>query len=454
LAGLIRSPGNYSPFKNLAQAYDRRNFVLKMMLEKNLIANDDYRVARKEKIVVPPGPSVPLGAPFFVSYLQSVLKENYGDLLASEGLRIFTTLNAQTQELAERVLRQRLASYESTRPTIKLEKEKGRSLEGLLVAIDPQTGYIRAYVGGREFGQSQFDRVSMARRQPGSAFKPFVYAAALRKKEKWTLSSLVEDMNLTVESGGEPWSPQNYDEKEHGLVTLREALEQSYNLATARLALAVGLDEVIKLARDAGIESPLDPVPALALGAFEVTPLELLRSYTIFPNNGLRAEPVVFTNLVTRDGTVLERKSFKMKKVISHELAYLINAALTGVLDRGTGRSARALGFKEGAAGKTGTTTEYRDSWFVGYTPDLLTLVWVGYDDQVVSGLTGASGALPIWADFMRGTVKPESRDFEATEDIVLVEIDRATGKRFKRGCSEMFQEVFIRGTEPKEKCR
>ncbi|QQR79376.1 MAG: hypothetical protein IPJ69_08360 [Deltaproteobacteria bacterium] len=292
---------------------------------------------------------------------------------------------------------------------------------------------------------SQFDRVTEAHRQPGSAFKPFVYLTALNQEGgKYTLASTLEDTSFTVKSGDKNWSPENYDKQEHGTVPMREALEQSMNIATTRLAMDVGLDLVVDMAHGAGIDSPLDPVPSLALGAFEVTPLELIRAYTIFPNQGTRTEPVALMNVVTRDGVLLDKKSYQMKRVISPEVAYLMNNLLRGVVDRGTAASSRTMGFSGLAAGKTGTTSDYKDSWFAGYTPDLLAVSWVGYDDNTSTGLSGASGPLPIWTEFMKRMNPPgaSQADFSATDNIVMVKFER-DGKSY--------EEPFIKGTEPND---
>ncbi|MBI2982522.1 MAG: transpeptidase-transglycosylase, partial [Deltaproteobacteria bacterium] len=270
----------------------------------------------------------------------------------------------------------------------------------------------------------------------------------------WTAASQIEDKSFMIESGGEEWSPKNYDEKEHGTVTLREAFEKSLNIATSRLAIAVGPEKVVAVAKKAGIESSIEPYPSIALGVFALTPLELVRAYTIFPNNGILSEPIAITSVVTREGAVLEKKSFKMRRVISKELAYLMNNLMRGVIDYGTGHATRLLGLTGLAAGKTGTTTDFRDSWFVGYSPQLLTLTWVGFDEEAETGLSGASGALPIWTDFTKQVDRTKETDFLATDDILFLKIDRATGKRASRRCGEEYEEVFIRGTEPKEKCR
>ncbi len=422
--------------------------------DKGLITEAEFRKARKERITTAPPARKPLGSPFFVDTLKGQLRESYGDLLASEGLRIFTTLDAEAQETAEGVVERRLQELERSRPAIKKLAAEGKFLEACLIAIDPQTGFIRAYVGGRDYSISQFDRCSMARRQPGSAFKPFVYLTALDETGKWTAASLLEDRSFSVRSGGEEWQPKNYDETEHGTVTLREALEQSYNIATARLAIDIGLDRVVETAKRAGLTTPLDPVPSVALGAFEVVPLELAQAFTLFPNQGILSHPVSWTHLVTRDGVVLEKKSFKMERVITPERAYLMNSLLRGVIERGTGQAVRLLGMTGLAAGKTGTTSDFRDSWFIGYSPQLLTLVWSGYDDGTPSGLSGAAGALPIWADFMKKAAPSGDEDFIATEDILLLKVERASGKRWERRCGESFEEVFIRGTEPRQSCR
>lgn len=460
LAGLIRLPGEYSPYRNMSKAVDRRNLVLKMMREQGKIEAKDYEAARKEKMFLPPARAEEGGAPFFIDFVRTELKENYPEeVLKSEGMRIFTTLDLEAQEIAEAVVKKRLGEIESSRPKLKKLKGEGKTLEAALIAVQPQTGAIRAFVGGRDYGATQFDRVRDALRQPGSAFKPFVYATALQTGEAsnergWTLASTIEDTSFSVKVGGKTWSPNNYDGTEHGTVTLRQALEQSYNISTTKLAIEVGLEKVIDLARQAGIASDLKPYPSLALGAFEVTPLELARAYTIFPNQGTRSEPLAITSVVTRDGVVLEKKGFKMRKVLSPDVAYLMNSVLRGVLDRGTAKSARTMGFTGLAAGKTGTTSDYKDSWFVGYTPDLLTLVWVGYDDNTTTGLSGASGALPLWADFMKGVNPPGAakEDFPGTENILLVKVDK-TGKLYEEDCGEPIEEAFLRNTIPTEKC-
>lgn len=471
LAGLIRAPGEYSPYRNPEKARDRRNLVLKMMREQDRITEKQYQEARKEKIILAPHSDKVFQASFFIDFVRKELQESYSaDILTSQGLRVFTTLDMRAQEIAEGAVAKRLQELEASRPKFKKRSEEGKPLQGLLLALQPQTGYIRAFVGGREYETSQFDRITDAHRQPGSALKPFVYLAALATGESipspsgeesaetapqfWTLASLIDDSRFSVKMAGQDWTPENYDRVEHGPVRLRQALEESLNIATAKLAIEVGLDKIVRLLRDAGIESPLQPYPSLALGAFEVTPIELARAYTIFPNQGTRAEPIAVLGVMTRDGKVLERKSFQIQQVVSPEAAYLVTSALKGVLDRGTAASARSLGFNGLAAGKTGTTSDYRDSWFVGYTPDLLALSWVGFDDNTATGLSGSSGALPIWVQFMK-MVNPSGAsrvDFPATDKIILVKISNS-GDLYRPACGEPIEEAFLRGTEPTVAC-
>ena len=458
LAGMIRSPGYYSPFNHPKRTTARRNFVLKKLLERKLILPPEYKQASKASLPKQRKRRALTRAPFFVDYVQKRLKENFpSDKLRSEGLRIFTTLDMNYQRAAEASLTTWLDKLERDYPFLKKRAAAGQHLEAGFVAMQPQTGYIRAYVGGRNYQKVQFDHISDAHRQPGSAFKPFVFLTALdptRGPEPYTLASLIPDESFHVKAGGQDWSPSNYDKKEHGLVRLRTALEHSYNIATARLALDIGLEHVIYTARQAGIQSPLEEFPALSLGAFEVRPLELASAYTIFPNQGVRTEPVAIRQVVTPEGEVLEKKDFEMKRVFSEDAIYLMNRVLAGVIDEGTGRRARAMGLVGIAAGKTGTTSDYRDAWFVGYTPDLLGLSWVGYDDNSKTNLSGSTAALPIWTEFMKkATAGRHYRDFTATPRIVVVSVDKKTGLLSKASCGPAIDEYFIEGTYPRTLC-
>ena len=456
LAGMIRAPKRYNPFLQKDSAMERRNFVLKRMYEAHYISKDDYEKAIREPILTPTRTARTNLAPYFTDYVKNEIASAYSeDVLTKEGLRIFTTLDVSHQLAAERVVKEEIERLERDYASI-LPKDKVGELQGALISIQPQTGYIRAMVGGRDYEKSQFNHISQALRQTGSTFKPFVYLSAFdptRGGAFYAPSSIISDRSFNVEVGGKEWSPQNYDKMEHGDVSLREALAYSYNIATARLALSIGLDAVVDVARRAGIKSELSPVPSLALGAFEVTPLEMAYAYSIFPNGGIRAEPISVISVVTRDGKVLERKNMEMKRVFDPKPVYLTTSVLKDVLEYGTAAAARKLGFHGIAAGKTGTTDNYRDAWFVGFTPDYLALAWVGYDDNTPINMSGARAALPIWVRFMKEVVGDSKKDFTSPDGIILVKVDKNTGLLASPKCGEGVYDLFIEGTEPEESC-
>lgn len=456
LAGMIRSPSEYSPFRNKDRARARRDFVLDKMYDADLISAAERAAAKAEPINAPERSVNVVKAPFFIDFVKQQISEFYpSDVLTSEGLKIFTTLDMTSQLEAEGAVVGGLQKLETTFANV-LPKEQKAPLEAALVAIQPQTGFIRALVGGRSFEKNQFNHVTQAKRQPGSTFKPFVFLTAFdpkRSSQPFAPSSYIDDKAFTVKSGGEDWTPKNYDKKEHGRVTLRKVLEDSYNIATAGLAIQVGLDNVVQTARDVGIKSDLLAVPSLALGSFEVTPLELASAYTVFPNGGVRAEPISIINIVDKSGKVLERRSIEMKRVFASGPVYLTVDSMKGVLDRGTGASARSLGFRAIAAGKTGTTSDYRDAWFVGFTPQFLSLVWVGYDDNSQINMSGGRAALPIWTEFMKAAVGDSNEDFTSPKDVVLVKIDPLSGQIATKNCPEPVFAPFVEGAEPNEPC-
>ncbi|MDP2599453.1 MAG: PBP1A family penicillin-binding protein [Deltaproteobacteria bacterium] len=456
LAGMIRNPSEYSPIRNKQRAKERRNLVLKKMLDAGVIDEKAFKTAASEEIVTPKPKIKPVVAPYFIDFLKQQLAALYPqNVLETEGLKIFTTLDMTVQLEGDRALVVGLSQLERQYASI-LPKDHAEGLQGCVVVIAPQNGYVRAMVGGRNYASSQFNRCTQGMRQPGSTFKPFVYLTAMapkRAKKLFTPATLVEDAPFTVQTVEGPWTPKNYDGKEHGSVTVRKALENSYNIATAKIAMEAGLDEVVQTAKDAGIVSPLMPVPSLALGAFEVTPLELAGAYAIFPSSGLRAEPLSVINVMTSDGQILEKKTLKIKKSFYEEPIALTVQLMKGVLDRGTAASARSMGFKAPAAGKTGTSSEYRDAWFVGFTPQILALVWVGYDDNVPMQMSGARAALPIWTALMKQIAGSSTQDFPFPKGIIQVDIDPDTGLEATKQCPKTFTEYFIEDTEPQEKC-
>lgn len=457
LAGMIRNPSEYSPFRNSKKAVQRRNLVLKKMLEAGVIDLEQHDQAIAETLVTPKQKPRPAFARYFIDFLKVQLADFYPEeVLETEGLRIFTTLDMETQFAANEALVNGLSDLEKRFGHLFPEEYRQGKLQGCLIALSPQNGYVRAMVGGRDYNASQFNRCTQAMRQPGSTFKPFVYLAALdptRSEKSFTLASILEDRTFTIDTPEGPWSPQNYDKQEHGSVGLREALEKSYNIATARLALETGLENIVRTAHDAGISSLISPFPALALGVFEVTPLELAQAFTVFPNLGSAAQGLSIINVMTPAGEVVEKKTLKISRVFDPAPVSLVNSLMQGVMERGTGASARSLGFYGTAAGKTGTTSNYRDAWFVGFTPDLLTLVWVGFDDNTSMEMSGARAALPIWTALMKRAAGSSTKEFAFPQEIVQVTIDPDTGQLATRKCPQQRIEYFIRGTEPKEKC-
>ena len=452
LAGIIRDPGGYNPHVHAERARARRDLVLKLMHDQDRITDDQYARARGEALLVRAQERRYNDAPHFVDFVLREVAERYPrSLLESEGMRIFTTLDMGYQIAAERAVHDGIDNLEEGYPRL---REKAGQLEGALVALDPQTGFVRAMVGGRDYQRSQFNRAEQARRQPGSTFKPFVYLTAFLTPERWSPATIIEDLPFEVESGGQIWSPENYDRTYHGEVSLRNALANSMNIATSRLALDVGLNRVARTARDAGIQSRLQAFPSIALGSFEVTPLELASAYATLANGGIHTEPLSVLSAVDEDGRVVQSRDVEMERVLPADAVYLVNHMLQDVFEYGTARRARALGYTGQAAGKTGTTNSTRDAWFVGYTTEIVALTWVGYDDNTAMGLYGDRAALPIWVDFMkRSGYGNRSPGFPAPQNIVLVEIDPESGELAGPGCPGTRYELFVKGAEPTATC-
>jgi penicillin-binding protein 1B len=457
LAGIIRAPNTYSPVQHPERARDRRNLVLRRMRDLGML--DDRRLAQatRERLVVQRGTALGALGPYFADWVRAQVEQlQPADETSSGGLRIYTTLHPVLQRAAEAALARGLDRLEGQYRALRRNDPAAR-LQGALVALDPRTGEIRAMVGGRDYGQSQFNRVTQARRQPGSAFKPFVYLAALGHGPRgepphFTPASLLEDRPLTIGTGRTAWSPRNYESRYEGTVTVRRALEQSLNSATVWMAEAVGYDAVVRAAREAGFTSPLEPVPALVLGSFEVTPLELASAYAALAGDD-RMRPTGLRAVVDREGGASEPRAERSPGLKPDE-AFLITHLLKGVIDRGTGASARALGVDGSIAAKTGTTNEGRDAWFVGYTPRLVALVWVGFDQRDVLRLSGAQAALPIWADFMRtalGVVPAPA--FEPPLSVTFRDVDASNGKLATLWCPVVIREAFLASTEPRESC-
>jgi penicillin-binding protein 1B len=452
LAGMTRAPNLYSPAANPGRARERRNVVLARMRDLGMLNDADVRVAQAQPVTARPAPAH--FAAYFTDFFSREVEElGAGDVRGSPNARLYSSLDVNLQRLAEAAVARGVDRLEDRLGH--LRRANGERLQAVLIALDARTGQVRALIGGRDYQASQFNRAIFARRQPGSAFKPFVYLAALspeRQRAVFTAASVVEDSPLTLHVGGEPWSPRNYEDRYEGRVTVRRALERSLNTAAVRVATAVGLPVVIDAARALGIESPLAPVPALALGAFEVTPIELARAYVAFANAGTRPRgPMALVAAYEGDGSPLELEKPDAETPITPAEAYLMTSLLEGVVTNGTATAARELGVIGAIAGKTGTTNDGRDAWFVGYSPALVTLVWVGFDGNEPHGLSGAAGALPIWADFMKQAldVSPAVSAFPVPGGITFAQIDVTNGRLANRYCPEVARETFIAGTEP-----
>jgi penicillin-binding protein 1B len=460
LAGLIKAPNRYSPYRSLEEANQRRNVVLGKMLEEKFISRTQYEEARRQVIHRRELVKVVNDAPFYVDFLKRQLEENYSnEVLTAEGLRIFTSLDLRLQKMAEKALVDGLERLERDYPHLGKKSEEDR-LEGAIIVIKPQTGEVKAMVGGRDYQKSQFNRVFQAKRQPGSIFKPFVFLAALAHGSmesgiNFTPVTLVDDSPFKWEyEGQQEWEPNNYKDEYFGIVNFRTALEKSLNAATARIAREVGIKKVRDMAVRLGIHSHLPAVPSLSLGSVEVAPLEVAVAFSTLANNGVRTQPLAVKQVMDQEGGVLERRDIRVERVITPQLAFMMNHLMKGVLDRGTGRGARWHGFHRPAAGKTGSTNDLKDAWFAGYTPDLLAVVWVGFDNQTKLDLSGAQAALPIWAEFMkRATAGTPVTDFVPPPGVLLVEIDPLSGYRATPYCSQIIREAFLEGDEPVELC-
>ncbi|MBI5418590.1 MAG: PBP1A family penicillin-binding protein, partial [Deltaproteobacteria bacterium] len=371
LAGIIRSPNRYSPLRMPAAAKERRNWVLSRMLRLGMIDKARYGRAVRSPVRTNPRRIPARSAEYFVDYVQRIAEDSVGDGKPYRtGYRFLTSLDPVHQAAAEAAVAQGLAEIERGRPP------KDEPLQAALVAVDPATGEMTAMVGGRGYGETQFNRAADARRQPGSAFKPFVLLAAMRQtaagKENITLASPLSGEPVSVQTPAGKWMPANFEGKAYGTITVRRMIEESVNTAAVRLAMQVGLPEVVSAARDAGVTSPLSPVPSLALGSFEVTPVELAYAYATLASGGIRREPFPLDAILGPGGETISAGRPESTQAVDPRAAYLVGYTLEGVFERGTARAARGAGIRFPVSGKTGTTDEYRDSWFAGYTPEVV----------------------------------------------------------------------------------
>lgn len=461
IAGMIRAPNPYSPFRNPKRSKDRRDFVLRLMRREGEIEEPALRRALASPLVPRTRRQQRTIAPHFVDFVKSQLAEEYGQKLRTEGLQIFTTLDVDLHQAGQRAVTEGLGGLEKKYRRL-AAAAKEAPLQGALIFLEPQTGAVKVLVGGRDYRRSQFNRVTQARRQPGSLFKPFVFLAAFARRDMpipLTPATILSDSPVSVEwDKREPdqiWTPRNYDGNYRGPMSARRALELSINVPTVRAALEAGLPSVLAAARAAGIGSRLRAYPSIALGAFEISPMEIAAAYAVFANGGVRVEPNAIVGVLGGDGSVLQRKETPLSPALPADAVFLVNSMLRGAVQRGTASGARAGGLRGVLAGKTGTTNDGRDAWFVGFSPRFLTAIWVGYDDNRGLHLSGSEAAVPIFADFTR-SVPPGyfTENFPVPSNVVTAEIDPDTGLLAGSSCPRRMTEVFIEGTAPAMPCR
>jgi|GEM_PF-17012 len=474
LAGLPKAPSHYDPRRHPDEALTRRNLVLALMRDQGRIPRYLAEKARLGPLGIVPAPRqarTEAGlAPYFAEQVRRELEERFGPNLYTRPLRIVTTLDSTAQRAAEEELRRQLKLVESgdlgpfqgTRYASEAEPPEGGTpyLQGAAVMLDAHDGDVLAWVGGRDFAQSQFDRVIQARRQPGSAFKPFVYAAALA--DGWALSQPLLDQPLKVKlSSGQIWQPKNFSDRYDGQVTMRDALVRSKNVPTIRLADAVGLDEVVQAAHKAGIAETIASVPSLALGTVAVSPLELTTAYSGFASLGQAVEPRLLLRVEDEKGKVIWRSEPRRHAVMDPGVAFLITDVLAESLVSGTGNLVQQTGLKAPAAGKTGTTNEGADAWFVGYTPEIVGGVWIGFDKPrpILDQATGGRLAAPVWGRMLARVyqTRPAPKPWTAPASVVSLPVDPPTGLLIARGCAPQSgaarNELFLRGKEPAAYC-
>ena len=459
LAGIIKAPSFYSPRNHPKRAIARREIVLSRALEINSISQQEFNSARKQPLHIAAEPRFKRNAPFFEVALINELKDYINtEAISRAGVRVYTGIDLAMQRCAHRAIEKSFELIHARKPAT---KKIAGGLEVGLVAIEPHSGLIRAWVGGKNYAQNQFDHVYQAERQIGSTIKPFVYLTALDKEANQyktaTASSIIRDAPFEVTQPGQPvWKPENYDKKYRGDVTLRYALENSINIPSVYVATRVGIKNVARTIAGFRLADQVPEVPSIALGALDTTLLDLTAGYAAMANGGLYTRPRMFLHALDQEDRVLASSVISEQRVGKETTTYVITNILQGVLDRGTGALIRREGFTGIAAGKTGTSNDTRDSWFIGYTPQLATGVWIGNDKNLSTTLTGASGAGVVWSHFMQcAGERLEDTPFLPPPGVVFADIDTATGKRVSRDCpgSTTVKEVYIEDNVPPFLC-
>lgn len=454
LTGLLVAPEYYSPIKSISRAKYRQRIVLNRMVDEDIITKEEANKAYDQEIVLSTRPVLSYKAPFFTSYIIQQLKTLYGEeALYTSGMKIYTTLNYELQKEAERVVKKYIEV--GKRPSY-IGGKKVPSLnytEASLLSLDPQTGYILAMQGGSDFLKNEFNRTTQAKRQPGSAFKPFIYLTALQKG--FSPGTFIEDSPVTYNTIEGPYSPGNYSQTYEGWIPLRKALEKSINVISIKLNYLIGPQHMVDVAKQIGIQSPLSPILSLPLGANEVTMLELTSAYGVFANSGIRVEPTGIIRIEDRDGTPLFEHKIRERRVFDANLINTLVDMMQGVVKYGTGRQASLPSHP--VAGKTGTTSDYRDAWFIGFVPQLVSAAWVGNDDNSpTQKITGGSIPAAMWKEFMTEAVqilKVPKRKFTKPKGLVEKDVNWLTQKLATEFSPKdhVTTEKYWKGSEPKE---
>ncbi len=454
IAGMPKSPSRYSPLVDKSLALKRRAVVLRQMARNGTITREQLIAAESSPLNLAKGRDISIKAPYFVAYVRNFLEKEFGGArLYRTGLTVYTTLNYKMQQAAEKAVAKGLEQLSGRMQKHGLPVVE--SPQAALVSLDARQGAILAMVGGVDFQESSFNRATMARRQPGSAFKPLVYGCAM--ENGFAQNHVIWDAPVVFKGAKDDldWTPENFSGKFKGEMTLREALSVSQNIPAVKLLNKIGPSTAVQWAYRMGIESPLEPSLSLVLGTSEVTLLELTAAYAVFPNGGVGTRPFAILEVMDREERSIWRARPQMHTVVSPETAAIMTDMLQAVVQAGTGKAARRIG--RPVAGKTGTTDSYKDALFVGFSPTIVVGVWVGLDHHGTLGKkeTGARAALPIWIDFMEEALSGcPYRDFSLPEGVVKVRIDMESGLLASENCPNTVAVVFKKGTEPKKYCK
>ena len=449
LAGLPKAPTTYSPFLYYDRAKQRQVYVLNRMMEDGYITQEQMNAAIAEPLKLRAMKPKDKVAAYFVEHVRRYVQEKYGaDILYKEGLTIYTTMNISMQKAARDAMEKGLTEMEE-----RGKYQKGL-VQGAIYCMDVKTGAIRAMVGGRDFNKSEFNRSTQSRRQPGSAFKPLIYTAAFDKG--MNPSTIFVDSPIVFEDPSKEdglWKPKNFDEKFLGPITMRTALVQSRNVVTVKILQDIGLDYVTSYAMNLGITSPLSKNLSLALGSSGVTLQELVRAYDVLANQGKKVTPYFIRKIVDRTGNVFEEAKVEAEQVIDPRIAFMTTYIMEDVVESGTGRRVKSIG--RPVAGKTGTTNDIRDAWFLGFTPSLIAGVWVGFDQEKSLGKheVGGRAAAPIWLYFMEKVLQDKPAEtFPVPDGIVFVKVDHKTGRPTKASGAGTIYECFLDNVLPGDK--